>query len=188
LPTPAKTSIPDIVAAGRQILEADGVDALTLVAVADAVGVRAPSLYKRIDGRSDLVRRISNDVAADLQSRLEAAAASGDARTDLRAMARTARTFAHENPHAYSLLFGPLPETWRIDPALNAEVGAVILRVTAKLAGPEEALSAARTVVAWLNGFLAMELNGSFRLGGDVEAAFDYGIDRILDGITRPAR
>jgi AcrR family transcriptional regulator len=186
VPSPPKTSIADIVAAGRRILEADGFDSLTLGAVAEAVGVRPPSLYKRISGRPELVRRISNDVAADLQARLEAAAGTGYPRADLLAMARAARAFAHANPHGYSLIFAPLPEAWRIDPELNAQVGAVVLRATRELAGPGEALAAARTVVAWLNGFLTMELNGSFRLGGDVEAAFDYGIERIVDGISRP--
>jgi hypothetical protein len=40
-------------------------------------------------------------------------------------------------------------------------------------------------VVAWLNGFVSMEQAGAFRLGGSIDEAFDYGIDRILVGITR---
>ena len=52
MPTPSRTSTAEIVAAGRAILEAEGFEGLTMQRVAAAVGVRAPSLYKRVDGRA----------------------------------------------------------------------------------------------------------------------------------------
>ncbi len=184
MPTPARTSVEEIVSAGRRILEDGGIEALTLNDVARAVGVRTPSLYKRIDGRGDLIRRISNDVATELGAHLEQAGTTGDPRADLRAMARAAHEFARAHPRAYALLFLPLPEPWRADPALNVRVSAGILRVAGEVAGQSDALEAARTVVAWLNGFIAMESAGAFRLGGDVDAAFEYGIDRLIAGLT----
>ena len=62
---------------------------------------------------------------------------------------------------------------------------ATLLRVVAELAGPRHALPAARTIVAWANGFITMELAGAFRLGGDVEQAWDFGLDRILAAVQR---
>ena len=183
MPAPSKTSVDAIVDAGRRILEADGLDGLTLQSVAHAVGVRAPSLYKRIDGRGDLVRRIGNAVAIDLGATIQAAATTGEPREDLRAMAGAVRDFAREQPRGYALLFAPLPDEWRIDTALNDEVGAIVTRTAAEMTGPADALHAARTVVAWLNGFLAMEQAGAFRMGGDVDQAFDYGIDALLAGL-----
>jgi AcrR family transcriptional regulator len=185
VPTPARTSVDAIVDAGRRLVEDGGLDALTLQAVAAAVGVRAPSLYKRIDGRPDLVRRVSNAIAIELGERIDGAATTGQSRTDVIAMARAVRAYAQEHPQAYSLLFSPLPDEWRADADLNARISAPILRTAGALAGEAEALPAARTVVAWLQGFLAMELAGAFRLGGDVDAAFDYGVDHVLRGLER---
>ena len=85
MPAPSKTSADAIVDAGRRILEADGLASLTLQSVAQAVGVRAPSLYKRIDGRGDLVRRIGIAVANDLGDVVEAAATTGEPRSDVHA-------------------------------------------------------------------------------------------------------
>ena len=94
MPAHSQTSTAAIVAAGRHLLEERGMDALTMRDVADAVGVRAPSLYKRVRGRSDLFRLILEDVADELTAALDAAAGSGDPVTDLRAMAAVYRRFA----------------------------------------------------------------------------------------------
>jgi AcrR family transcriptional regulator len=184
LPTPARTSVDAIVAAGRSILEAEGLDGLTMQRVATAVGVRAPSLYKRVRDRWALVRLIVDDVASELVLALEGAATTGDPRADLRALAVTYRGFALANPEAHALLFARLPEAARVDATLNARAAEPMLRTAAALAGPYRALEASRTVVAWANGFVGMELAGTFRLGGDVDEAFDYGVDRITESIA----
>ncbi|HET8785116.1 MAG TPA: TetR-like C-terminal domain-containing protein [Candidatus Limnocylindrales bacterium] len=189
MPTPARTSLADIVKAGRDIIESEGVDGLTMQSVATRVGVRAPSLYKRIRGRNDLLRLVANDATAALTRDLEAATTGSDPRRDLVALARAFRRFARANPGAYSLIFAPLPDDARADPEWSIKASAPVIDATQRLAGPDHALDAARTVVAWANGFIAMELAGAFRLGGDVDRAFDYGIEHIVAAIAaRPKR
>ena len=187
MPTPARTSLEEIVKAGRAIVEADGIDGLTMQAIAADVGVKAPSLYKRIRSRNDLLRLVGNDAAAELTRNLEAAVAGKDARRDLAALANTFRRFAHDNPGAYSLIFAPLPDDARADPEWSIKASAPVINATERLAGTADALEAARTVVAWASGFIAMELAGAFRLGGDVDRAFAYGIDRLAAALDAKA-
>ena len=181
MPAHSQTSTAAIVAAGRRLLEERGLDALTMHDVAAAVGVRAPSLYKRVRGRSDLFRLILEDVADELTSALDAAAGSGDPAADVRAMAAAYRGFAHSNPVTYTLMLTPqaLPGAT----ARSVRSSATFLRVVAELAGPGHALPAGRTIVAWAHGFITMELAGAFRLGGDVEQAWDFGLDRVLAAV-----
>jgi AcrR family transcriptional regulator len=181
MPAHSQTSTAAIVAAGRHLLEERGVDALTMHDVAGAVGVRAPSLYKRVRGRSDLFRLILEDAADELTSALDVAASSGDPVADLRAMTATYRRFAHSNPVTYTLMHAPpaLPGAT----ARSVRSSATFMRVVAELAGPQQALPAARTIVAWAHGFITMELAGAFRLGGDVEQAWDFGLDRVLAAV-----
>ncbi len=181
MPAHSQTSTAAIVAAGRHLLEERGMDALTMHDVADAVGVRAPSLYKRVRGRSDLFRLILEDVADDLTSALDAAAGSGDPVADLRAMTATYRRFAHSNPVTYTLMHAPHAVPGAT--ARSVRSSATFLRIVADLAGPRHALPAARTIVAWAHGFITMELAGAFRLGGDVEQAWDFGLDRVLAAV-----
>ena len=188
MPTPSRTSLDDIVQAGRQILESDGLEQLTMSRVAAAVGVRAPSLYKHIRDRGDLIRLIGKDAVSELGNRLALASGSGDARRDLQSMARAHRAFAHEHPEAYGLLWSRLPEQWRIDAELNARASEPVLRAVGALTGEGQMLPAARMYVAWAQGFVSMELAGAFRLGGDVDAAFDYGLERLTDALSASPR
>ena len=183
MPTPRRTSADEIVRAGRRILEAEGLEGLTMHRVAVAVGVRAPSLYKHVRDRGDLIRLIGTDVVVELGKRLDAATGSGEPAIDVRRMLNAFRSFAHANPEAYRLLFARLPDGWRVDDNSNSRISQSVVRTVGDLAGGLHPLEAARTIVAWVHGFLNMELADAFRLGGDVDEAFAYGIDCLIKAL-----
>src|SRR5262249_24990105 len=155
--------------------------------LAQLVGVRPPSLYKHVRDRGDLIRLIGNDAVAELGTRIARAAGSGDPRHDLQAMARAHRVFAYDYPEAYQLLWSRLPEGWRFDVELKARASGPVLRAVGALGGDAEMLVAARTYLAWAQGFVSIELAGAFRLGGDVDAAFEYGLERLTTALSRQA-
>jgi AcrR family transcriptional regulator len=186
-PAPARTSNDAIVAAARRILESDGLSAVTMRNVAEAVGVRGPSLYKRVPDRAALLRAVSDGVVADLSRILARATQTDDPREDLRAAVVAYRDFVLRNPNGYRLLFADLPAGANADPASLAALGEPIVRAMARLAGDAAALEGARTLVAWSHGFVSMELAGAFRLGGDLDVAYAFGIDSILTGVSAAA-
>jgi AcrR family transcriptional regulator len=183
MPTPDRTSLEAIVQAGRDILESAGIAGLTMQAVADRVGVRAPSLYKRVRNRDDLVRLITEATVRDLGERLATIGAGTDPRHDLAELARAFRAFAHARPVGYQLIFAARPDLG--GPSTEALTRAIepVMRVAVNLAGEHHALEAARTVTAWANGFVSMELAGAFKLGGDIDQAYEFGIVRIADAL-----
>ena len=188
MPTPERTSLDAIIGAGRDLLEADGVEGLTMQAVADRVGVRAPSLYKRVRNRDELIARIAEATLQELSERLDDAAdptPGADPGAELARFARAVRAFAHERPAGFRLIFAPGAELRLSDVAL-ADASGAVLRVAGELAGDEHRLDAARTITAWANGFVSMELAGAFRLGGDVDRAFEYGIAGLTVALTAP--
>jgi AcrR family transcriptional regulator len=172
VPTPDRTSLDEIVEAGRDLIETGGAARLTMQAVAERVGVRPPSLYKRVRDRDALLLLVAQATVEDLARRLAASDQS------LPGLARTYRAFAHERPEGFRLMF-------TVEGAADAldRVSAPVLLIARELAGADAALEAARLITAWATGFIDMELAGAFRLGGDVDQAFEFGLERIERGL-----
>jgi AcrR family transcriptional regulator len=184
-PARARTSAEEIVAAGRELLEAGGLDAVTMQAVAQRVGVRAPSLYKRVPNRAGLIAAIASWALQDLHDRLEKPSRASDPAIGLRSAAAAFRAFARANPRTYELLFANLPPESRPPADLNALAAAPVLELAERLVGPDRALEAARLITAFANGFVSMELAGAFRLGGNVDEAYRYGVDVLVEALAR---
>ncbi|WP_127474178.1 TetR/AcrR family transcriptional regulator [Microbacterium sulfonylureivorans] len=177
MPTPDRTSLAAIVDAGRDVLELGGAAKVTMQAVADRVGVRAPSLYKRVRDRDALLQLVVEATVDDLGARLAASDGS------LVGLARGYRSFAHDHPEGFRLMYamsGSADALRRAsEPVLTAARDAV---------GAEHALDAARLLTAWATGFVNMELAGAFQLGGDVDEAFEYGLERLEVALASPGR
>src|SRR4029078_5153234 len=98
------TSQTDIVAAGRELLEAGGLDAVTMQASAERVGIRASSLYKRFFGRGDLIAAVGASVLADLTEEL-APFVGLEPADGIRSIAQAFRRFPLRHSRSYELLF-----------------------------------------------------------------------------------
>jgi len=159
------------VAAGRQLLEEEGLEALTMRRLAERVGIRAPSLYKHLPDKAALEAAIIatgfEEAAAAFEQAVDRAGeGSGDA---LVALAAAYRRFALEHPHLYRLMNnGPLPRA-HLPPGLEGRTAAPLLRV----AGSE---ARARAVWAFAHGMVMLELDQRFPPDADLDAAWRAGI------------
>jgi hypothetical protein len=84
-------------------------------------------------------------------------------------------------------LFIERPSGASPDPAILAALGEPIVHAVGRLAGEESTLEGARTFVSCAHGFVSMELAGAFRLGGDLDAAYAFGVAAILAGVSGQA-
>ena len=196
MPTPARTSPEAIVTAARDILETRGLPGLTMQAVAQSVGVKAPSLYKHVADRDALVRLIADAAATDLAAHLTTRTAADSLATTATATATATATDGDGNAAALATLAHGLrawasvhPEAYRLvfsghgSPEVAAATSGPVLTIAQSLVGDEDALAAARMITAWATGFISMELAGAFQLGGEVDVAFAYGIERLSEAL-----
>jgi AcrR family transcriptional regulator len=182
---PAKTSDNVIKSAARKILEAEGLENLSMQTVAEAVGIRAPSLYKHFASRADLLKALTGDALQDLKQAVDKSVRPGSHHSKLQRMANAYRTFAKRNPGAYNLIFNTEAAQEEADLRARMMSAATLLNILSEAIGPDKALLGARTLVAFLHGFIVMETGGLFRFGGDVNAAFNFGLNAILEALLK---
>lgn len=162
----------EIVAAARGLLESEGEGSVTMRAIAQRLGIRAPSLYKHISDKEELEVALVAQGLAEQADLFEAAV--DDAPDPVAAIAADYRAWAGEHPDLYRLMNDrPLPRE-RLPEGL--EMRAIAPLLTA-LGGDR---TRARAVWAFAHGMVALELAGRFPEDADLAAAWAVG----LAGIT----
>ncbi len=172
-----------VVASAAEMADADGLEAVTLAALAARLGVRPPSLYAHVRGIDELRASIAARGAEQLADELGAAAAGRSGGDALSAVAHAYRAFALAHPGSYMAL-----QVARDDDEEAARAAERVLDVVlAVLRGygltGRRALHAARTVRAALHGFVLLEMQGGFGIPlapGDSFAELVAVLDRGL--------
>lgn len=184
MPAPPKTTDAEIIAAARKLVETRGRNGFSMNDVAKAVGVRAPSLYGRFADRAALLSAVEVETWRAMERAIAQAPRSPDSIKTLTAQSRAYRAFAKGHPESYALIYDANAE--RTEEGTRARAAALAPTIPAftALVGERDALAAARTLVPFLHGFVSMELSGAFRLGGDIDEAFERGVATILVGLA----
>jgi len=159
----------EIVTAARQLLEDEGLDALSMRRLADRLGIRAPSIYKHLPDKQALENALISDGFEEQADLCEAALANSD--DPIHAFAAAYRGFAHRHPHLYRLMTErPLD---RPNLVQGAEDRAA--RTVYEAFGRDRDL--ARAAWAFAHGMTILELNDRFPPDADLDAAWKRGLD-----------
>ncbi len=153
----------EIVAAARTLLEAEGPEAVTMRAVADAVGMRAPSLYVHFPDKAALLDALVADALAEM------AAALAPART-LAHLAAAYRAQALAHPHLHRLATRRPLNRERLPEGVEARAAAPLL---AAVGGDPDR---ARALWAFAEGMVGLEMDGRFPPDADLPAAWAAGL------------
>ena len=181
-----KTSDAQIVEAARRIIVEQGAEALTQRAVAAAVGVKAPSLYKRFRDKAALLRAVRKEALSDLETRLRAASEGQKPAPAMLRMAKAFRAFAAERPDIYRLVFDPALQLEDRAPERQA-LFAPIEAALAPLVGAGQSASAAHSALSLLHGFVRLEIDGAAPTAGPHDEAFRFAVYALLQGMARRA-
>lgn len=171
--------VAEIVDTARELLEREGPEGLTMRRVAEAMGIRAPSLYKHVRSKEHLETLLMAEafrgMGAELHGAITGARTGRSKTTALAELGRAYRRWALAHPHLYRLTTGgPLPreqlpeglEAWTAEPVVAAVGG-----------DPDRA----RAAWAFAHGMTILELDGRFPPGADLDAAWTAGIGALAE-------
>ena len=94
-----------IAAAARKVLDAEGVDAVTMRRVAAAVGITAMAVYRHYADRDGLLNALADAGFAELAGQLEKVRLKGDVTTRMRKVLDVNLDFALATPRLFELMF-----------------------------------------------------------------------------------
>ncbi len=176
----------DVVAAALAIVDDRGVDALTLRAVADRLGVRPPSLYSHVDGIDDLRHRLAVAVTTEFGEVLGRSVMGRSGDDALRSFAHAYRRWALEHPGRYELTLLPLTEPGGRRAAGRTAYDALRAVLGGYGLTGSDATRAGRALRAALHGFASLEAADT--LGRDShDASFEHLVRLLVDGIRATA-
>jgi AcrR family transcriptional regulator len=181
-----------VVEAAADLINAEGIEALSLSRLAEQLGVRTPSLYNHIDGLPGLQRQLALLNVRALGERLGEAAIGKSGPQALMAIAQAYRKYIKDSPGVYmaSLQAARTQET--IDLELQSAEDRVVRIVMAVIASfglqDEDGLHAVRGLRSLVHGFATLEIAGGFGLALDCDESFHRLVEMFTRGLQRSAQ
>lgn len=176
-----------VVQAAANLINAEGLEALSLGRLAKELGVRTPSLYNHVDGLPGLMRDLSILNARNLAERISEAAIGQSGSEAVRAIMHAIRAYIKEYPGLYLSTVrasGTQPED---NPELEQEEARSVKVGMAVMASfgleENEAIHALRGLRSVVHGFATLEISGGFGIPLELDESFSRLVDLFIVGL-----
>lgn len=168
----------EILDAAAELAEEKGLENVSLLQIAEKLGIKSPSLYNHLSGLKELSTAMAKMALDRLECAIRNAAVGRSKETALMAMAFAYRRFVMENPELYkTILRFPTYQDSEIQ-----EAGHAVVRVLYQVMEPyhydkERTLYFVRGFRSALHGFVSLEGAGFFQ---NTEADVDRSFERLV--------
>jgi AcrR family transcriptional regulator len=168
------------------IADSDGLAEVTLARVAEALGVRAPSLYNHVDGLPGMLRLLTLLSLGELTDAIRDAAVGRSGAEALGALARAYRAYAQEHPGRYAATIrAPTPDDAELVGAGLRAVEVIVAVLGAWGFTGDEVLHRVRVVRSALHGFISLEAEGGFGLALSLDESFELMLHTLVAGLDQ---
>lgn len=176
-----------VVQAAVDLINAEGLEALSLGRLAKELGIRTPSLYNHVDGLPGLMRELSILNARNLADRISEAAIGQSGPEAVMAIMQAMRSYIKECPGLYLSTLRASGTQEEVNPELEKEearsvkVGMVVM-ASFGLEG-EDGVHALRGLRSLVHGFATLEISGGFGISLDLDESFSHLVDSFIAGL-----
>jgi AcrR family transcriptional regulator len=184
MPYPAKINREKILKHGLRIVEKDGLEALSLRAIARRLKVAVNALYHYFPDRKALESAIAAEGYRVLRSSLAETSSGAHAAARLQAFCKRYLRFARSHRRLFELMSRKRPPKSELA-AIGAELTSLMAEMRGSKPGKDCAAEKAFMVQAMLQGIIAAEQ----QTRSSIPASYiDFAIARVISGITRTPR
>lgn len=181
----------DVVVAAWQLVSTRGTAALSMRALADALGTSYQVVYSRVGGKAEVARALHDEGFARLVTASGRAPGADGTRARIVALAHGYLAFARDNPAVFDIMFGsPIPEFTRDEQAKQVEwegfqrcflgQARAWLATDAGPATRRDALPLAYRLWTSVHGITVLHLAGHSTPSGDVHEELATAVTELL--------
>ncbi|MBP2651014.1 MAG: TetR/AcrR family transcriptional regulator [Firmicutes bacterium] len=173
-----------IVIAAAKIADLDGLDNVTLAAVANLLGIRKPSLYNHVNGMPELRGLLAIRGTTELKTTITEAVI-GKAKADaIHAMAEAYRTFARQRPGLYrAIVSSPDRNNNELQTAITSLMSIIRTVLKPYSLDDNDNTHTARALRSLMHGFVSLEAAGWFQIPLDRAESYRLMIDTFIRGL-----
>jgi AcrR family transcriptional regulator len=176
-----------VVQAAVELVNAEGMESLTLSRLAEELGIQTPSLYNHVDGLPGLQRELAVLNARLLADRLGEAAIGRSGTELFMAVAQAFRNYVKEYPGLYmSTLRSSGKRPIQDKDLMHEEERALKIGTTAMVSlglQDEDAIHGLRAFRSMIHGFATLEVAGGFGLPQDCDESFRRLVEALVAGL-----
>lgn len=172
-----------VVETAARMLDADPGTELTLARVAEALGVKPPSLYNHVDGVEALIRLVAIGGIRTLAEACRSAVMGKGGPEALRALADAYRRYAVTHPGVYPLTQVARPGDLEYEETAHRLLEPILALLAGFGLAETDLVHAARSVRSSLHGFTLLETRSGFGLDVDVDESYRWMMGLIERGL-----
>jgi AcrR family transcriptional regulator len=175
-----------VIQAAADLVDAEGMEQLTLARLAEHLGIRPPSLYTHVASLAGLRRDLTLLGLDELNTRLTRAVIGKAGNDAVASLAQVYRTFAKEHPGLYAATIrAPDPTDEGAKQVAQGVVAVIVAVLAAYGLRGDEAIHAVRALRSALHGFVSLETAGGFGMPLDLDETFRRLIQVMIRGFQQ---
>ncbi|REE67647.1 TetR family transcriptional regulator [Paenibacillus taihuensis] len=180
----AGLDIDTILQAAAELVDAEGLDTLTLATLAQKLGIRSPSLYNHVNGLPGLRLQLTLYGLGRLGTVMRGAV-HGKTRDDaIRALAYAYLEFARKHPGLYAMTQRTMDRADTQIQQAAGNIAAVPIEALREYGLDHElSIHLVRGLRSLMHGFASIEQQGGFGMPVDLNVSFQLMVDTFLAGI-----
>lgn len=175
-----------ILNAAAELAEEKGLENVSLLQVAQKLGVKSPSLYNHLSGLQELSSGMAKLAISRLEDAIRTAAVGRSKEDAWVAIAFAYRKFAKENPELYKAILR-FPD---YNDSSVQEAGHAVVRILYQVMEPypyskEETINFVRGFRSALHGFVSLEEAGFFQsTEANVDKSYEQLVSRLISTLN----